>query len=424
MIIGTGGCNWAGFGRRMQHVFVRRNCALQWATLLALSGCVTPPTDGKKVKASKEVSPPVAAEPKKEEEPAPQKPETLAAVEDFLSRTQEYRLPVKAEATKIVQPATPLQSATTIQPPPSPAQAVPAPKDAAYANAQISIGDVTPPPTPPAIPAVESVSVRSSATKSTSLPSSAKPGMANSASELQAIERNDVTESLVASLKEELKAKKDVATEWKLRGLLLSLDRTAEESAVGDNSPAELKGVLPAWGAASSAIRELLRNPGQDTDAALERVDALRGTLAVRSNPHVKNVAMCRKVLTYGSYEEMAPEDLVSGRSIQTIVYAEIENLRAAAESKGSYETRLSTRLEVMTSDGKSMWQREEPDVVDRCRSPRRDFFVAQRITLPPTLPVGNYVLKFSVEDKAAGTMAESSASFEIRSPVSVAKGP
>ena len=32
------------------------------------------------------------------------------------------------------------------------------------------------------------------------------------------------------------------------------------------------------------------------------------------------------------------------------------------------------------------MWQREEPEVIDRCR-PRRDFFVAQRITLPADAP-------------------------------------
>ncbi len=69
------------------------------------------------------------------------------------------------------------------------------------------------------------------------------------------------------------------------------------------------------------------------------------------------------------------------------------------------------------------MWQREEPEVVDRCRRARPDFLMAPRLTLPARPPVGAYVLKFGVENKASEMSFESTAPFLLRSPISVAKG-
>jgi|CXWL01.1.fsa_nt_gi hypothetical protein len=392
--------------------------------LLPLSGCVTPQAEGKKLKASGQEAPVAIVKPGENEKAHPEKQETLAAVEEFLSRTQEYRFPAKGEpiGASVPTPSSSIGS-SPVQPTGNPQAVSPPPRDAAYANAQISLGDQSAPVTPQAIPAIESVSIRSSPAKSNPPSASPKPRVTNGPIELQSSDKGDSMDLLVASLKEELKTKKDVATEWKLRAFLLALDLDADEATITDNAPSELKGILPAWSAASAAVRNLLRNPAQGSESAVERIDSLRGLLRVLSEPRVKSVALCRKVVTFGSYEEMPPDEFVSGRSIQTIVYAEIENLRASAESNGVFETKLSTRLEVLTAEGKSMWQREEPEVIDRCRRPRRDFFVAQRITLPPTLPVGEYVLKFSMEDKTSGMIAESSATFSLQSPISVAKG-
>jgi hypothetical protein len=397
------------------------------ALLLFYSGCTTPQAEGKKLKASSQETPAPIVKPGENEKAHPEKQETLAAVEEFLSRTQEYRFPAKTEpqgapgstATGSIA-SSPLPQAST--PPVTSQPASPSARDAAYANAQISLGDQTAPVTPQAVPALESVSIRTSqAEKTGPQPATSKPKVTNGPLEIASADKNDLLESLIASSKEELKTKKDIATEWKIRMLLLSLDRDVEEASIADTAPSELKGILPAWGAASSAIRNLTRNPVQGSESAVERVDALKNLLIVLSEPRVKNVALCRKVVTFGSYEEMPVDEFVSGRSIQVIVYAEIEYLRAKPTDPGGFETRLSTRLEVMTTDGKSMWQREEPEVIDRCRRSRRDF-VAQRITLP-ILPVGDYVLKFSVEDKTSGMIAESSVLFSLLSPISVAKG-
>jgi hypothetical protein len=375
------------------------------------------------LKPTNQEAPVPIVKPGENEKAHPERQETLAAVEEFLSRTQEYRFPERAEPSGAPVPtavsstaASPIPSTTITQTAPSVV------RDTVYANAQISLGDQSAPVAPQAIPALESVSIRTSQAK-TGPPPISKPKVTNGPLELQSSDKNDAVESLVASLKEDLITKKDVATEWRLRMLLLALDRDAEESGIADHAPPEHKGILPAWGTASAAIRNLLRNPSQGPESALDHIDGIRSLLAVLSEPHVRSVALCRKVVTFGSYEEMPADDLVSGRSIQTIVYAEIENLRTTSTDPGTFETRLATHLEVMTTDGKSVWQREEPEVMDRCRRSRRDFFVAQRITLPPTLPVGDYVLKFSVEDKTSGMIAESSAPFRLQSPISVAKG-
>ena len=69
------------------------------------------------------------------------------------------------------------------------------------------------------------------------------------------------------------------------------------------------------------------------------------------------------------------------------------------------------------------MWRHEEPEIVDRCRRRRKDFFIAQRIALPPTLSAGDYVLKVLVEDKLTGRADEATYPIVLVSPVSLATG-
>ena len=110
----------------------------------------------------------------------------------------------------------------------------------------------------------------------------------------------------------------------------------------------------------------------------------------------------------------MADTEFVAGRGSQTIVYCEIRNFRSEQANDGSYRTVLATRLELLTDAGASVWQHEEPEIVDACRRRRSDFFIAQRVTLPPTLAAGRYVLKVLVEDKLSGKASEATHSFEV----------
>ena len=172
----------------------------------------------------------------------------------------------------------------------------------------------------------------------------------------------------------------------------------------------------------SIAVRDTLRNPSINSENVLSKVDELRHLIAEHSDPLISTVALCRKVVTYGVYEEMNQEDLIAGRITQTIVYSEIENFSSESTSDGLYETRLGTRLELLSADGQSVWHKEEPEIVDRCRRKREDFFIAQRVTFPQTLQAGRYVLKVMVEDKLSGRVSEAIHPIEINAPTSIAR--
>jgi hypothetical protein len=154
---------------------------------------------------------------------------------------------------------------------------------------------------------------------------------------------------------------------------------------------------------------------------AVSRAEELVHALADRADPIVPTVALCRKVVTFGSYDEMTEEEFVAGRTTQTILYCEVRNFRSEKTSDGLHRTVLGTRLEILTSNGQSVWQHEEPEIVDLCRRRRTDFFIAQRITLPPTLSPNDYVLKVLVEDKLSGKANEATHPFTIGLPTSIA---
>ena len=295
---------------------------------------------------------------------------------------------------------------------------------AAFANTQVSVSDSgTGGPSMP-IPAVESVTIRWKEPENAGTTPPARTNTTNAPLDMQPSATDASLERIVALLQQQLESNKDFAAEWRLRMVQLALDRDADAANVSANLPDDSRTLLTAIVGSAAAARNMMRNPMLTGEEALQQVAALRHALSIRADPTVSAIALCRKVITFGSYEEMAREDFVSGRAIQTIVYSEIRNLKSERNAEGLFETRLSTRLEALTADGKSVWQQVEAEIIDHCRRHREDFFIAQRVTFPPTLPAGEYVLKVLVEDKLSGKVGEASQGFTLHSPVSVAKGP
>jgi hypothetical protein len=54
--------------------------------------------------------------------------------------------------------------------------------------------------------------------------------------------------------------------------------------------------------------------------------------------------------------------------------------------------------------------------VIDRCRNRRRDFFIADKLTVPAKLGAGNYVLKVTITDEQAQRVGEASMRLQVRS--------
>jgi hypothetical protein len=230
-------------------------------------------------------------------------------------------------------------------------------------------------------------------------------------------------DQVISNLKTRAAKTSDFDTEWRLRLIQLAFHRDAEAMKVSRSLAPQTQSLLGALVRTAVAVRRAVRDPLLVGERELNRVKELQELLARRIDLVVTSVALCRKVVTFGVYEELADEALVAGRTTWAIVYSEIRNFQVEQTDDGEYRTHLATRLEVLTEAGRSVWQHQEPDIADLCRQRRTDFFIAQRIELPPTLPAGNYVLKVMVEDKLSGKAGETSYPFALNSAMAVSMG-
>lgn len=351
--------------------------------------------------------------------------EILAAVEAFLEQTVDYH---SAGAQNNVRPTGSPPRAPSIGAAVPPGRSVPTgvgalpagvavARPGVVANVQVAINDA--PVTRPslALPVLESVSILDPSAKpgEVSLPST-KVKTANEPLAATPPEDAVSLDRFVSYLEAEAGDGNDFDTEWRLRMTLIALQRDQEALEISPQLPREARDVLASFVRLAAAVRRAARDPLADGSETLAALAELRGTVADRADPEVSAVALCRKVVTFGVYEEMGAADFLAGRTIQTIVYSEIRGFQSEATEDGQFRTRLATRLEVLSADGRSAWQHEEPEIVDVCRRARSDFFIAQRIALPPTLSAGAYVLKVWVEDKLSGRSSEATHAFSVAS--------
>jgi hypothetical protein len=135
----------------------------------------------------------------------------------------------------------------------------------------------------------------------------------------------------------------------------------------------------------------------------------------------VANLALCESVDRYGVYEPIAASHLQAGAETPVILYCEVENFRPKLNAKGLWETRLSYELALYpdsTVGGlaapPAVFTKPAATIIDRCRNQRRDFFVADRVTLPATLSAGKYVMKVIVKDLQAQRVGEATLGVEV----------
>ena len=121
-------------------------------------------------------------------------------------------------------------------------------------------------------------------------------------------------------------------------------------------------------------------------------------------------LALCRSVERFGVYDPIEPARFTAGRETPVVVYCEVDHFRSnPAAEQGGWETKLTYEA-VLYSDAESavaVINKKPTQIVDRCRNRRRDFFLADRMTIPANLPVGKYVLKVTVIDQLANLVAE-----------------
>lgn len=403
---------------------------------------------------------------------APPDSDTLAAIEDFLARTRKYKDADAAPATD--KPSADNDSQQMSNAPVGAIARAAPPRDgtvpnrnaiAASANTGRQLVDVPAQPASPGAPSTRGaaqpqwINVRdipgTAEVAATTTPEPAAPPRASgpalpvllsvsvSAAPHEVVKPEarqhssnvpvDVVSSspsvtwdtLVQALRAQPDARTNIRRIWELGLAELASNQSKLPQPEMDGYPAETTSLLQSLWAAAAAVRDLLVDPIGAGSTAQDRVEALARAVAQQVDPKIEDIHLCRRVTTFGVYDEMEPGDLIAGRPAQTIVYSELDNLRSKAlPDGGGFETQLATRMELMTPDGKSVWSHDEPQIVDRCQRQRRDFFLAQRVTFPATLPAGKYVLKLRVEDLLSQRTVESVHDVEVSSELALAHRP
>ena len=157
---------------------------------------------------------------------------------------------------------------------------------------------------------------------------------------------------------------------------------------------------------AVNTIADAVRNSAKDDSTRSADIRSAVLALEDRVPLGVSDLRLCRKVNGFGSFEPLPTSALRAGQPI--LVYCELTGLRYQARD-ASYVSRLSSWVELISArEGAKIWEQSLGEAEDQCRSRRRDNYVNYRITLPQSLPAGDYRLRLTQTDLVANHSASS----------------
>lgn len=153
--------------------------------------------------------------------------------------------------------------------------------------------------------------------------------------------------------------------------------------------------------------------PSAEIKRVLEHVDGLRESLTQHTPITISALEVCRAVRGFGQYERIDAA-LPAGRELEVVLYCELRDFASANEADGAHRSEFSLRTQLLSRSGDVLLDLEDPNIVDRCRTRRRDCFIPRLLRLPDTLSPGEYVVKVTVTDKITRTVAQRSASLRL----------
>ncbi|MGO8899893.1 MAG: hypothetical protein ACLQU5_16305 [Isosphaeraceae bacterium] len=163
---------------------------------------------------------------------------------------------------------------------------------------------------------------------------------------------------------------------------------------------------------AVNTIADAVKNSAKDDSTRSADIRSAVLALEDRAPLCVSEPRLCRMVSGFGSFEPLPASGLRAGQPF--LIYCELAGLRYQARDT-SYVSRLSSRVELISArDGTKVWEQSLGEAEDQCRSRRRDNYVNYRITLPQTLPAGDYRLRLTQTDLVANHSASSELSLTV----------
>jgi len=127
---------------------------------------------------------------------------------------------------------------------------------------------------------------------------------------------------------------------------------------------------------------------------ALKALDEVHRALREQMPLAIMSPKLCRKVESYGKYDEFGHYVFPPGKSL--ILYFEPQYFICKADND-QYHVSLNAKYALIDKDGNQVWQAE--DKIDHKTSHYLyDLFMTRRIVVP-ALPDGNYTLKIMLQD-------------------------
>ncbi|GIW93856.1 MAG: hypothetical protein KatS3mg110_1897 [Pirellulaceae bacterium] len=156
------------------------------------------------------------------------------------------------------------------------------------------------------------------------------------------------------------------------------------------------------WKLAAAGLYELLDPngspvPDRRNKLALRYFREAVHYLAAASSLDVRNLALCRRVDSFGQYVEFEP--YVFKPEQEVILYVEVANF-AVEQTADGYETEFQGSYQILDSAGRRIADYDLPLDKQTCRNIRTDYFLPYRIFLPKNLAGGSYKIQVTIEDK------------------------
>lgn len=244
-------------------------------------------------------------------------------------------------------------------------------------------------------------------------PVAAEPAAAKAAAKAPAVSSNDLLQKLSAQVKAD---PRDAVSHLNYQLLQYLLDEQVPELSSIAPLPAEDRELLTTLLDGLTNFRNGLRaeaNSLQSKKVAplLELADRLRS----QGELSLSTAALCRSVARFGVYDPMDPPRFVSGKKDNdAILYCEVANFSSQLNEKKLWETKLKQEAVLYSESGLAVWSDKSDTVIDQSRNRLHDFFIADKVRLPPSLPIGRYLMKMTVTDLHANRVAEATVPIQV----------
>jgi hypothetical protein len=169
------------------------------------------------------------------------------------------------------------------------------------------------------------------------------------------------------------------------------------------------------WSHLAPAIEYCLGAAPAGTQAADEVIRSLQVATELMRGPRrfqARGLAFCKRIRGFGSIDRVETTSFGPGQAM--LLYSEVEHFFSEPESAG-FRTRVSSTLELLDANGRTVWRQDFAPVEDHSNEPRRDFFLSHRFRLPTDLKPGLYSVRLTLRDELANRTTSSGIALTVR---------